>query len=91
VFFSVGLRGFFGVMLGMQMMPVGRMGVVRGLFMVAAAVMFGRFAVVTGGVVVVFGGFAVVFNAFLAHGLCRRGLTLVTLRHRLAGATSELL
>jgi hypothetical protein len=73
VFFSVGLRGFFGVMLGMQMMPVGCMGVVRGLFMVAAAVVFGRLAVVTGSVVVVFGGFAVVFSAFLPHGLCRGG------------------
>ena len=89
MFFSVGLRGFFGVMVGMQMMPVGRMGMVRGLFMVAAAVVFGRLAVVTGSVFVVFGGFAVVFSAFLAHGLWR-GLTLVRLRHLLAGVTSAL-
>jgi len=71
VFVRVGLRGFFGVMVSMQMMPVGRMGMVRGLFMVAAAVVLGRLAVVTGSVFVVFGSFAVVFSAFLAHRLWR--------------------
>ena len=67
MFFSVGLRGFFSVMLGMQMMPVGRVRVVRGLFMAAAAVVFGRLTMVTGSVLMVFGGSVVVFSAFLAH------------------------
>ena len=93
MFFSVGLRGFFSVMLGMQMMPVRRMGVVRGLFMAATAVMFGRLAVVTGSVLVMFGGFVVMFSAFLAHRFCREGVDLgnVTILHRLTGAASELL
>jgi hypothetical protein len=62
------LRRFLSVMLRMEMMPVGRMGVVRGLFMAAAAVVFRRLTVMAGSVVVVFSGFVVMFSGFVAGG-----------------------
>ncbi len=58
------------VMHGIKVMAVRRVGMVRGLFVVAGCVMLRCLVVVAGGVLVVLGGLGVVLGAFLAHTIC---------------------
>jgi hypothetical protein len=55
-----------GMLMGMQAMGVGDMGVMRGLFMIAGFVMFRRFVMMTGSLFVVMGGLPMMFSAFVS-------------------------
>ncbi len=59
VSFGVVLAGLLGVVDGMKMVAVRDMGVVPGLFVIRAAVMFRGLTMVLGGGFVVFGGLLV--------------------------------
>jgi hypothetical protein len=54
--------GLFGMVRRVHVMPVREMGVVSGLFVVGATMVFRRPAVVLGGGFVMLGGFLVVFG-----------------------------
>jgi hypothetical protein len=65
------LRGFVRMMLGMQMMRMGKMSMMRGGFVVAVFVMRSGFMMVLRGVLVVFGGlFVVLVSGLMCHGDC---------------------
>ncbi len=49
-------------------MPMGDVGVVPGLLMIARLVVFGRFAMMCGGVFVMLGGLQVMFRSVMSHG-----------------------
>jgi hypothetical protein len=67
VVFDVVLGGFGGVMGGVYLMAVGRVGVVCGCFVVASFVMLRGGAVMSRGVFMMLGGFGVVLGGLLAH------------------------
>lgn len=64
VMFCVGFRGLGGVVFGMGGVAVRRHGVVSGLLMVFAFMMFGRLAVMFGGGLVMVRGRVMVFYDF---------------------------
>jgi hypothetical protein len=57
--------GFAGMVRGMQAVAMRHVGVVRGLFVVTLAVMFGSFAVVCRSVLVMFRSFSMVIRSFV--------------------------
>jgi hypothetical protein len=61
---GVVLAGFFGVMDCMQVMAVGHVSVVPGLFVIVGLVVLGSREMVFRGVTVVLGGFAVMIRNF---------------------------
>jgi hypothetical protein len=65
--FAVGVHVFLGrtcgQLRGVQMMPMGNVRVVRGLFVIASRVVFGRLLVMVSSAFMVFGGFAVKFRS----------------------------
>jgi hypothetical protein len=65
VIVGVMLAGFFGVMLGVNMMALRDVRVVPGGFMIAALVMIGRRLMVLGGMFVMLSGFAMMLDSFL--------------------------
>jgi hypothetical protein len=65
VFAGVVLAGFFGVMLGVEMVAVRKMRVMASFFVLCGAVMLGGLAMMLGGGLVVFGGLLVM--------LCQKG------------------
>jgi hypothetical protein len=70
VFIGMVLGGFFGVVCGMQPVPGGDMGMVRGLFVIASFMMSSSFAVMRRCVFVVFRRLRVVLGAFMfRHGV----------------------
>jgi hypothetical protein len=58
--------GLVGMLLRMQTMGVGDMGMMGGLFMVARFVMIGRFVMMPGGFFVIFRGAAMMFSTFVS-------------------------
>jgi hypothetical protein len=65
VVFHVSFRRFGRVMSGMLMMPVGKMGMVASLLVIARVVVFGRMFMMAGGVFMVFRCFSVVVGDML--------------------------
>jgi hypothetical protein len=61
---GVVLAGFFGVMDCVQMMAVGHVSVVSGLFVIVGFVVLGSREMVLRGVTMVLGGFAVMIRNF---------------------------
>jgi hypothetical protein len=61
------LRRFPGVFLSMTLMPVGRMGMMSGLFVILRFVMLCRSAVVLRCVFVMFSRFTMMLRRFLRH------------------------
>jgi hypothetical protein len=61
------LCGFFRVVNGMQVMTMRDVGVMAGLFRVAACVMFGRFFMMPGRVFMMLSSFDMMFCAFFTH------------------------
>ena len=64
---GVGLGGFSSMVGGMRVVPMGYVGVVRRLFIVAGFVMRGCLAVMTRRVLMMFGGLRVVMRCFFRH------------------------
>ena len=64
---DVGLGGISSVVSCMGVVPVGHMGVMRRLLVVAGCMMFGGFPVMTGSVLMVLGCFRVVIGCFFRH------------------------
>jgi hypothetical protein len=62
------LRGFSGVVLGLNMMAMRQMGVVGGLLVIALFVVLGGVLVMLRGVFVVLRGVAMMIGVFLRHG-----------------------
>jgi hypothetical protein len=79
---GVMLRGFVSVMGGMQAMGMCDVGVVTGLFMLAALIVLGRLAVMVRRALVVLGGGLVVLAALV--GFCAHGFILCWV-HPVAG------
>jgi hypothetical protein len=77
VMLDVRLGSFRGVMRGMMKMPLRRMSVVGGRFVVPSFVMLGRFAMMLCRVVVMLRRFGVVLRCLLGHmsSLVRSGQT----------------
>jgi hypothetical protein len=67
--FGVVFRGFFGVMLGLHMMPMRQVGVMAGPLVFARFVMLGSVGVVLGGLLVMMRGLAVMVCGFFRHGV----------------------
>ncbi len=67
VMFHVVLRGLVGMVRGMHAVAMRQMGVMRGLFVVAALVVLGGLAMVLGGVLVMLGGGMVMILMRLSH------------------------
>jgi hypothetical protein len=65
VFIGMVLGGFFGVVRGMQPVPCGDMGMVRGLLVIAGFMMSSSFAMMRRCVFVVFRRLIVVLGAFM--------------------------
>jgi hypothetical protein len=65
VFLGVSFHGLFTVISGVSRVCPRRMGMVCGLLMMSAFVMFSRFGVVSGSMCVMFRGLLVVFRCFL--------------------------
>jgi hypothetical protein len=63
VVLGVMAAGLDMMMFGVAGMPVGAVGVVRGLFMIAGAMVLGRFTVMLRCVLVVFGGLVMMLYA----------------------------
>ena len=61
--FRVMAAGLGMMFLGVAGMPVGAMGVVRGLLVIAGLMVLGGFAVMPGGMLVVFGSLLMVLDA----------------------------
>jgi hypothetical protein len=53
------------MMFGVAGVPVGAVGMMRGLFVIAGVMMLGGFAMMLRGVLVVFGGLVMMFYAFV--------------------------
>ena len=60
-------RGFFRFVDSMQVVAMGEMGVISGLFMFTACVVFGRFSMMAGRLFVVLRRSFMMFCASLAH------------------------
>jgi hypothetical protein len=67
VLFGMMLRGFFGMLSSVQVMPVRHMRMMGGLFMVSACVVLCRFFVMSRRVLVMLCGFSMMFCAFFTH------------------------
>jgi hypothetical protein len=65
--FRVMLCGFFRMVSGVQMVTMRNVGMMPGLFMAPAGVVFGRFFVMAGGMFMVLRRFCMMFCALLAH------------------------
>ena len=65
---GVMLRGFFGVMFGLDMMAMRQMGMVGGLLVIALFVMLSGVFVVLRSVFMVLRGVAMMIGVFLRHG-----------------------
>jgi hypothetical protein len=61
------LAGFFGMMSGVDGVPMRDVRVMTGRFVVAFFVMLGGFAVMGGGFLMMFGGFVVMLGTFVGH------------------------
>jgi hypothetical protein len=69
VMLDMELAGLIGVMLGMQPVAMGHVGVVRARHVIVVLVVFGGLAMMFGGHLVVFGGLQVMLGDLrLAHG-----------------------
>jgi hypothetical protein len=68
MFLRVSLTSFLGVVHGMMPVTTSRVGMMGGLFVISALVVFGRFGMMARGIRVVLGGLFVVFSGFLGHG-----------------------
>ena len=66
---GVRLAGVGGVLVGVLLVGSGRVGVVRGFFVVARLVVLGGFGVVLGGLGVVGSGLFVALGGFFGHGV----------------------
>ncbi len=73
VLVSVVLAGLFGMMRGVNVMPLRHVGVVTCFVVVAGIVMLRRSFVMRSGMRVVLGSFAVMFRSFFRHGCLRVG------------------
>jgi hypothetical protein len=73
VVLGVMLAGFFGVMLGVVVVPLRDVRMVAGLFMIAGAVMLGGGAMMFGGVLVMLGGFQMMLRGVFGHGITSAG------------------
>ena len=62
-------RRFFGVMFGVDRVPVRDVRMMAGFLVVAGFVMLGGFVVVPGGMFEMLGGFPVMFGCLLAHSV----------------------
>ena len=65
VIVGVMLAGFFGVILGVDVMPMGHVRLMTRHLVVAALMMFGGRFVMLSGMFVMFSSFAVMFRGFL--------------------------
>jgi hypothetical protein len=64
---AVRLCGFTGVVRGMRVMAVCRMGVVGGFFVIAGLVVGGGFPMMSGSLLVMLGGLMMMVGGFLGH------------------------
>ena len=71
VLFDVMLFGFFRMVSSMQVVTVGDVGMMPGLFMAPAGIVLGRFFVMAGRMFMVLRRFCMMFCALLAHGVLR--------------------
>jgi hypothetical protein len=67
VLFGVMLGGFFRMVSGMQVVTMRDVGMMPGLFMAPAGVVFGRFFVMAGRMFMVLRRFCMMFCALLTH------------------------
>ena len=67
VLFDVMLCGFFRMVSSMQVVTVGDVGMMPGLFMAPAGIVLGRFFVMAGRMFMVLRRFCMMFCALLAH------------------------
>ena len=74
--FRVMAAGLGMMFLGMAGMPVGAMGVVRRLLVIAGLMVPGGFAVMPGGVFVVLGSLVMVLDTCVVAHICSPGLAI---------------